>query len=227
MKLADIIQRADELIKQGTELLQTQQYSEASHAKYVNEGSFRSVRAAMLSFLVSTFGKEHPYYEDIIERSTVGYSSDLENAIGVMRAARNEIAGGWLTQTKTIAAAEIFGDFIEMAEYLLSEGYKDASAVIIGSVLEEQLRQLCTASGIDIELSSSSGKMIPKKADVMNADLAKKAIYGKLEQKCVTAWLDLRNAAAHGKYTLYNEEQVRANVSRCIGIRESCETLKI
>ena len=95
-----------------------------------------------------------------------------------------------------------------MAEYLLSEGYKDASAVIIGSVLEEHLRQLCQANSIDIEVLSGR-KKIPKKADVMNADLAKAGVYGKLEQKNVTAWLDLRNNAAHGKYSLYNADQVR------------------
>jgi len=35
---------------------------------------------------------------------------------------------------------------------------------------------------------------------MMNADLAKVKVYGILEQKNVTAWLDLRNRAAHGKY---------------------------
>jgi hypothetical protein len=30
----------------------------------------------------------------------------------------------------------------------------------------------------------------------------------KLDQKNVTAWLDLRNKAAHGKYTEYQKDQV-------------------
>jgi hypothetical protein len=132
-----------------------------------------------------------------------------------MRAARSEIAGGWLFQTKTIAAAEIFADFLEMVEYLLSEGYKDASAVIVGSVLEEHLRQLCQANSIDTESLSSHGKLIPKKADSMNSELAKACAYGKLEQKSITAWLDLRNNAAHGKYELYNMDQVRM---MCLGV---------
>ncbi len=222
LKLSDIVTRADELIKQATDLLQTQKYSQVSHSSYVDEGSFRSIRAAILSFLLGTFGKEHPYYEDIINKAKVGYSSDLENAIGVMKAARNEIAGGWLIQTKTIAAAEIFADFLEMAEYLLSEGYKDASAVIVGSVLEEHLRQLCQANSIDTELLSG-GKKTPKKADAMNADLAKAGVYGKLEQKSVTAWLDLRNQAAHGKYSAYNTDQVRM---MCQGVLEFANRVK-
>ena len=38
--------------------------------------------------------------------------------------------------------------------------------------------------------------------------LTKKQVYNKLDQKNVTAWLDLRNEAAHGKYQEYTKEQV-------------------
>ena len=94
-----------------------------------------------------------------------------------------------------------------MSTHLLDEGYKDAAAVMIGSVLEEHLRQLCRKHSIDVEIIASSGKA-PKKADAMNADLAKQSVYNKLDQKNVTAWLDLRNKAAHGKYSEYTKEQV-------------------
>jgi hypothetical protein len=42
----------------------------------------------------------------------------------------------------------------------------------------------------------------------LNADLAKAGKYDKGDQKQVTAWLDLRNKAAHGKYTEYTKERV-------------------
>jgi hypothetical protein len=99
--------------------------------------------------------------------------------------------------------ADIFADFVEMAEYLLSEGYKDPAAVIIGSTLEEHLRQVCVKHGIAID---AAGK--PKKADQLNADLSGQTVYSKLDQKSITAWFDLRNKAAHGKYTEYSKEQV-------------------
>ena len=38
-------------------------------------------------------------------------------------------------------------DFLDMAYHLLENDYKDASAVMIGSVLEEHLRQLCNKFG--------------------------------------------------------------------------------
>jgi hypothetical protein len=38
-----------------------------------------------------------------------------------------------------------------MAEHLLDQKYKDpAAVVVVGSVLEEHLRQLCTAAGLPV-----------------------------------------------------------------------------
>ena len=95
-----------------------------------------------------------------------------------------------------------------MADHLLQQGYKDPAAVIIGSVLEEHLRQLCNANSISTEFKNNKGILIPKKADRLNSDLVKENVYSKLDQKAVTMWLDLRNKAAHGKYDEYTSEQV-------------------
>lgn len=50
---------------------------------------------------------------------------------------------------------------------------------------------------------------VQKKADGMNADPKKAGVYGMLEHKAVTAWLGLRNSAAHGKYDEYRIDQVK------------------
>ncbi|MFP4438990.1 MAG: hypothetical protein ACLFVO_17255 [Chloroflexaceae bacterium] len=94
-----------------------------------------------------------------------------------------------------------------MAEYLLGEGFKDAAAVIAGSTLEAHLRQLCVKHGVDVDHSLPDGSKRPKKAAQINQDLVKFA-YSKFDQKQVTAWLDLRNSAAHGKYVNYTDKQV-------------------
>jgi hypothetical protein len=94
-----------------------------------------------------------------------------------------------------------------MAEHLLDRDYKDPAAVIVGSVLEEHLRQLCDANELPVEVEKE-GKRIPLKADALNASLAKADVYNKLSHKNVTAWLDLRNNAAHGQYDEYTKEQV-------------------
>ena len=91
-----------------------------------------------------------------------------------------------------------------MANHFLENGYKDPAAVISGSVLEDHLRKLAGKSAIDIVKPDGS----PKKADALNNELAAKLAYTKLDRKNATAWLDLRNKAAHGHYQEYTKDQV-------------------
>jgi hypothetical protein len=60
--------------------------------------------------------------------------------------------------------------------------------------------------GLEVEKRDGS----PKKADAVNAELTAAGTYNGLEQKSVTAWLDLRNKAAHGHYDDYDHQQVAA-----------------
>jgi molybdopterin-guanine dinucleotide biosynthesis protein A len=124
---------------------------------------------------------------------------------GILQALRNDYAAGYLRSVVELIHADVFADFIEMAEHLLDQGYKEPAAVILGSVLEEHLRKLCQKNAIDT-IVPSDGRA--KKADTMNGDLASASVYSKLDQKSVTAWLGLRNSAAHGKYSDYTKDQV-------------------
>lgn len=122
---------------------------------------------------------------------------------GTLKAIREALDNNFLMRYEELIHADIFSDFLEMASYLLSEGYKDAAAVIIGSVLEEHIKKLCAKHKIFID---SNGR--PKKADTLNSELASVGALTKLDQKNVTAWLDLRNKSAHGKYAEYTQQQV-------------------
>lgn len=138
------------------------------------------------------------------------------SAIGVIEALRRDIAAGYVHSVEELLHGELFGDFLSMADHLLNEAYKDAAAVIAGSTLEAHLRTLCEKHGIDIEYSRA-GELRPKKADLLNAELVKAEAYSKLDQKNVSAWLDLRNKAAHGHYDEYEKDQVGLMIS---GIRD-------
>ena len=142
--------------------------------------------------------------------------SSFKTVLGILESLRVALAADYLDSASELIHASLFADFLEMAQHLLDEGYKDASAVIAGSSLEAHLRQLCTKRGIDATATTSSG-VKPKKADRMNGDLYNKKTYSELDQKNVTAWLDLRNKAAHGEYAKYNAEQVGLLIS---GIRD-------
>jgi hypothetical protein len=137
----------------------------------------------------------------------MGSATNLSELIGVLNAIEHDLENGLLEKVTHLVAADIFSNFLEMAEHLLDEGYKDAATVMIGSVLEEHLRQLCHNHGIDTHYISK-GDSMPKKANLINDDLRKEGVYGPIEQKQVLAWLGIRNSAAHGRYSDYTPEQV-------------------
>lgn len=206
MKIEQIKVRINELILLADKVISTDSYGEYS-GNTVNPELFQEFRASGLSFFKNTFGDQHPYFKEFNNKVKDTYTNDSREGRGILKAAKQEIDGGWLFTIKGIVSAEIFSDFLEMAEHLLKEGYKDAAAVMVGSVLEEHLRQLCLKNSIPIE-KDKDGKLIPKKADLLNSELASVTIYNKLDQKSITSWLDLRNNAAHGKYSEYSKEQV-------------------
>jgi hypothetical protein len=113
----------------------------------------------------------------------------LEVLMGIVTALRHDYEAGSLVPIQELIRAEVFDDFLEMAEHLLDHGSKDPSAVLAGGVLEQHLRTLCGRTGISTE---TNGK--PKKADAINSELTAAAVYSKLDQKSVTSWLDLRNS---------------------------------
>lgn len=205
MKLEDIKRRIDELLLQADELIKTKTIEK--YGEFVDYPLRVEFIAASKSFLSSLLGKNSTYYEEFLSVEKGSGSSGIRACKSILTALKKEVEGGWLFTVKGLVSAEIFSNFLEMAEHLLKEGYKDPAAVMIGSVLEEHLRQLCQKNNVDIVVVKGTDT-IPKKADAMNIDLCKATVYNMLDQKQITSWLDLRNKAAHGKYSEYTKEQV-------------------
>jgi hypothetical protein len=139
--------------------------------------------------------------------------SPVTQALGVLKAAKEDYEQGFLFDTRTLIEAEVFDDFLEQAEHLLDSGYYQPAAVVVGSVLEDGLRKLCTRHEVPL-----SGK---PKLNTMNADLAKQGVYNKLKQKRITALADIRNKAAHGEWDEFTKSDVEDMLR---GVRQFMET---
>ena len=203
--IQNLLEKINFLLEKGQTI--TQNYIGQGYERHAPTVLFSEFKSACLFFISNVFGKESVYYQQFkTEVRDINYYY-VESAIGILNAIKTEIESGWLISFKKLVEADVFCDFLEMAEYLLEEKYKDAAAVMIGSVLEEHLRSLCVENSVSL-FDESNEKQIPKKASRLNDDLAKKGVYNKLTQKNVTSWLDLRNNAAHGKYGEYDLDQV-------------------
>lgn len=158
-------------------------------------------------------GIESEYYKRIdqilqnYQKMKDSYYDKLAGVIGVVEALYSDIKSDYLKDLVEIIHGEIFSDYLEMAEFLLEEGFKDASAVISGSTLEEHMRKLAIKNGIAVKILSS-GKEKPKPASQVNQDLYKGKIIKKGDMMQIIAWLDIRNNSAHGNYNEYNTAQI-------------------
>ena len=165
-----------------------------------------AVRARAVIERLTSPGSTYRDQANEIGAQKVPQDHKVLDLVGVLRALRKDLDDGYTRTIEELIHADVFADFLEMASELVDKNYKDPAAVIAGSTLEEHLRSLAGRSGVAVE--SEDGK--PRKADTLNADLVKAGVYNKLKQKGVTAWLGLRNDAAHGHYDNYDKSQVQA-----------------
>lgn len=189
------------------------QYDDCSDV--LKEQDIKALQSRCLAAIDRVVGKNSAYYEsaDRILKEKNHSWSHLAGLVGVAQSLLFDLQNGYLKSLEEIIRSDVFADFLEMAEHLTNAGYKDAAAVLAGSTLEAHLRKL--ASKLGLSVVTTGGK--PAKADTLNADIVKAVGYSNLDQKNVTAWLGLRNDAAHGNYTAYDKNQVVLLVA---GIRD-------
>ena len=157
--------------------------------------------------LGSLFGSESEHYKRLNEAFRhPGYESDMKRGMAVLSAAWNDYSKGYLIEVKSLIRAEVFDDFLEQAQHLFEQGFYQPAAVIGGGVLEDALRKLCQRAGIPLSAKP--------KLDIMNAELVKKGVYNTLVQKRITWLADLRNKAAHGKWTEFAASDVETMLAQ-------------
>ena len=199
-KLSD---RFDQLFSEIPPIESSITYHQTDFGSYtkMDDESALTWKVKVKNLLVATCGKESQHYLEFVEsekiRSRESNSDAFKRMKSVFIASMDDYKGGYLTSIKNLIQADVFDSELEQAEELLSNGYKLASAVIAGVVLETALTDLCNRESI------STGKL-----DKMNADLTKAGIYNKLQQKRITALADIRNSAAHGKPDEFSESDV-------------------
>ena len=167
----------------------------------------------VVNVLSRVFGADSEHYKNFSSQP-IGQGltySPTRRAFGVLQAALEDYEQGYLFNLRELIEAEVFSDFLDQSETLISAGYYAPAAVVIGSVLEDSLRRL--AERAELELPDKP------KLDRVNSVLAKAGVYPKLTQKRITAFADIRNSAAHGEWDAFGGKDVKdmhAWVSRFI-----------
>jgi hypothetical protein len=212
-----VIAEIDGVLKRFDEL--SRQYREASSsngAVFISAPyEIASQLHAMLEATITRLAPATDYGRSALKQHA---ECPMMARAGVLRALRDDYASGRILNLQERIRSDMFSDFLEMAEYLIAdEGLKDPAAVLAGGVLEEQLRKLCDKHGIPTTVTDAKGNVRPKRLNALNDELANRNVYGRNEQKQVTAWAGIRNDAAHAEYDKYTLEEVKLMIA---GTRE-------
>jgi hypothetical protein len=171
-----------------------------------------------LALLTATYGETHPFTVSFIteadtKKHPINQSDAVRAGLGILKVAQEDYANGYVWKLKERVHADVFDDYLEIANSLLNDGgYKDAAAVIAGSTLEGHLIALSIKYGLPI----AHGSHKPIRAALLNQELKKLGAFNTSEWRQVDSWLDLRNAAAHGDYGKYDAARVKIMID---GIR--------
>ena len=198
-----VVARLDELIEKAARVLQTERLPSPGvfGPATLSSEAFAEWQTQCLSFLVNLLGEHDVYVESFREKVTDRYSSHVYAGKGILTAVREDVAGGHLRRLKTLVAAEVFSDFVEMGEHLLDAGYKDPAASLAGAVLENGLGRIAAEKGIKVRTREDLSSL--------NAKLAQANVYNQLTHKKVQVWTDVRNYADHGAFDQYSQADVR------------------
>jgi hypothetical protein len=167
----------------------------------LDEDAFFEWKSNVENLIILTSGRDSVYYQNFINNVKNGYRSEVDIGIGILRALKEDLEKGCLTSVRDLVIAEVFTDFLDMAEHLLEKGYKDPAASLIGAVLEDGLRRIAEKHNVTVKHDDDISSL--------NTRLANKEIYNRLIQKQIQVWKDIRNSADHGKFDEYNSDQVR------------------
>jgi hypothetical protein len=113
------------------------------------------------------------------------------------------LENGYLLGQEFIVAGEMYDSILEQAEMLLKAGFKDPAAVLTRIVLEDSLKRLARSIGSEEN----------KKASLINDEMKKMGTYSQPQWRLIQAWLDIGNAAAHGKFSEYTDNDVTNQIN--------------
>ena len=204
MKLDQRIrERAIALVEKGTTVLATHRPNPRNVIGFptLDDQAYSNWQSQSLTFLSDLLGSEHVYTNDFRKKTErAGYVMSTKAGIGILQAVVEDIEQGYIETVRQLITAEVFSDFLEQASHLLESGYKAPAASLAGAVLENGLRSIASRNGVQVKNRDDLSSL--------NQKLASKAIYNRLVQKKVAVWTDVRNAADHGQFDQFDNDDV-------------------
>jgi hypothetical protein len=201
-----VVARLDDLIAKADAVIATHKDPPPGVIGFptLSSAAFAQWQSQSLSFLVNLLGAGHTYAENFRDQVTQGHTGMVRKGQGILRGVREDVELGLLRDVRALVAAEVFTDFLDMADHLVDAGYYHPAASLAGAVLENGLRQI--AAEHDVKVSSGDD------LSSLNNKCASGGVYNRLAQKRLQVWIGVRNHSDHGEFDEYSVEDVREMV---------------
>ena len=129
-----ITDRFQNVLTKGRRLLSNHVIRQEGLGARIQNEPFLEWHSQSLTLLRTLFGPDHAYTREFDAGTSYHGVSVGEpgpsREMGVLTAAQEDLTKGWAWQYREVLHAEVFDDFLAMAEHLLKDGgYKDAAAV--------------------------------------------------------------------------------------------------
>lgn len=200
--------RFKSLLKEGEEILRQNGWPNPDNYRPPEQVDYVRFRTQSLNLIRLACGENSDHYLElrkIADSKSASFNSYYyRDCYGILQAANNDFESGVSFDTRKLAAAEIFADFLDQAKLLLENGCPAPAASIAGSVLEEGLKKLCAANSIAIAAPVTIGQM--------NADLSSAEVYSKLLEKNISAYSDIRNRADRSDFDNFTKEDIESMI---------------
>ncbi len=192
----EVLAELDRLIEEGNTVLGTypQQWGR-NFASTLPESRVAAFRTSAAAAIERTAGSGSEYYAHLPPIVSPGklrnFRENIDGVVGVLVALRDAVDHGLLVRLEQRVRSNTYDDFLAQAEELLKvkPSYPVAAMVLVGGVLEDQLRKMCLAR--DIKWKGRDGLAAYNEA-------LKELAYPQAIWRRVQVVGDNRNDAAHG-----------------------------
>src|ERR1051326_3119717 len=147
----NVATRMEALIARGSDVLAKRRQTGGYSVLMTDDRLYAGWRTQAMHALTSLLGESHTYTQAFKAQVRPEASHEfVDMGIGILQAVHDDaLAGDLLTTMAGVISGEIFSDFLEMAAHLLDNHYFHPAASLTGAVLEDGLRRIATANGVN------------------------------------------------------------------------------
>lgn len=169
----------------------------------VDPASWQKWSTNALHLIRMVFGEHSVHFKNLqkIHDNYHHYPSEVEAAVGVFSAAKDDFEGGYLFTVEGAITGEILGDFVGLAKACIANSNKNAAAVLASAALEDALKRYAASQGLEVQ---------DKEMQQVVGALKSKGLVSGAQKSLLDTMPKLRDYAMHANWDKLSPEDVNS-----------------